>query len=81
VALFNELCSNAATLAASCFTDAYGILAGREVQQSGAKQAYTQAPLGATVDNPEGGESAPNASQTCATLPPELSPSEHEHCY
>ena len=45
-ALFNELGSSPATLEGAKAVDAYGMLAGHDLQSADAKQAYTQALLG-----------------------------------
>jgi len=44
-ALFNDLGSSPATMAAGRFVDFYGLLKGHKIEQADAVRAYTQAPL------------------------------------
>ena len=66
VALFQELGSAPATLEAGKACDAYGLIAGHDVQQADAEQAYIQTRLGGDVP-------------TWVRIPPERRPKSWQH--
>jgi len=70
-AIFNDLGSSPVTMEGSKMVDCFGRLPGHTIEQSDARQAYTQAEMGSTTPDEDYG---PVVTETWVTLPEEFWP-------